>query len=197
MKYNFFDVLLKPSWKTHFTTVTPFSKILALFIFITFPFLGFYLGYQIPHSVPVPDPVISSKPITQNYHLQKSPSNKTDPFGGKNYQYDLIKTDVFGKNIIVYSLTNWNGFSYQVSDDGKFIAIINNSMAMGDETITLINSNGQVLKEFGHLDSPQALIPLLWTDHSYWLSMGIPIGEPIGTIRIDADTLKEYKYFAK
>ncbi len=37
-----------------FTTVTSFSKILALFLFIFLPFIGFYLGYKYSQSVIVP-----------------------------------------------------------------------------------------------------------------------------------------------
>jgi hypothetical protein len=36
------------------TTVTPFSKMLALLIFILFPFVGFYLGLLVPKQVEAP-----------------------------------------------------------------------------------------------------------------------------------------------
>lgn len=34
-----------------FTTVTPFSKLVALLMFVGFPFLGFYLGTQFQQSI--------------------------------------------------------------------------------------------------------------------------------------------------
>jgi len=38
-----------------FTTVTPLSKTLAISLFVSLPFLGFYLGYQYKKSITIPE----------------------------------------------------------------------------------------------------------------------------------------------
>lgn len=104
------------------------------------------------------------------------------------YKYELVKNSHSGAGTVLYSITNLNGFSYDVSKDGKYIAILNYAESMGDETLTIIKSDGSNLKDFGHLDSPQTLAPIYWTDPYYWLFKGIPIGEPSGVVRVNADT---------
>jgi len=48
-----------------FTTVTPFSKLLAAILFITLPFVGFYLGlhYQEKNLVQAPSQISSSQAL--------------------------------------------------------------------------------------------------------------------------------------
>lgn len=67
-----------------FTTVTPLSKIIAAVLFITFPFLGFYLGVQYQKGISpqisnqvTPSPTSSCK----RYETVCDP-NYTDPNGG-------------------------------------------------------------------------------------------------------------------
>jgi hypothetical protein len=48
-----------PTW---LTTVTPFSKALAMFLFILFPFVGFYLGMKYQQIVPLNTTTISITP---------------------------------------------------------------------------------------------------------------------------------------
>ena len=50
-----------PSW---LTTVTPLSKILAMILFITFPFVGFYLGMKYQERITVNTPSIPAIKIT-------------------------------------------------------------------------------------------------------------------------------------
>ena len=48
----------------YLTTVTPFSKTLAMFLFIVFPFIGFYLGVQYQKNILPPVYQVNSIPIT-------------------------------------------------------------------------------------------------------------------------------------
>ena len=65
-----------PSW---LTTVTPFSKALAMIVFIILPFLGFYLGmqYQQKITVSVPEALEVQKNITPMPTLIQLPSTST------------------------------------------------------------------------------------------------------------------------
>lgn len=67
-----------------FTTVTPFSKLLAMFLFILFPFVGFYLGTQYQRDLDIQNP---EKPtIIESLFCKKWETvcdpNYTDPNGG-------------------------------------------------------------------------------------------------------------------
>ncbi len=89
-----------------FTTVTPLSKVLALILFISLPFIGFYLGYQygsilivnnIPNTVPVtlnknqyitPSPIPSPSSVDERSCFTGEVSNtfKEDFFFGKTFE---------------------------------------------------------------------------------------------------------------
>lgn len=169
----------------------------------SFGFIGYYFGSQKSATVTkdlqivtVPSPQQLSRYDEQqlekaspkmSYKIKKEAGQVGD---SNSYKYTLVSEA--GKDI--YSIVNGKGFIFDVSDDNKYIAIINYSESMGDETLTLLDTDGKILKEFGHLESPQTLIPFNWTDHFYWISMGIPIGDPTGVVRIDADTLKVDTY---
>ena len=178
-----------------FTTVTKISKLLTLFLFITLPFIGFYFGIEYQKikadSSDCADKKIKGSVNTDDlgptYTLEKSSENYNDQ---NSFKYDLVRTDVSGDRKTIYSIINWFGFSYDVSDDDQYIAIINYGESSGDETLTIIKNNGQLVSNFEQLISPQGLNPMGWTEHFYWLYHGIPIGESVGVIRVDADTLK-------
>lgn len=178
------------------TTVTTLSKALAMLLFILLPFAGFCLGISYQKTIrmgrnSVDVAVQKPSAIKAEFTIKKSAGNSSYP---GSYKYELRKNDGLGGGLAIYSVINWFGFTYDVSEDGEYIAILNLGESMGDETLTIIKNNGQVVKDFGHLDSPQSLVPIYWIEHFYWLSAGIPIGQPAGTIRIDADTLKVDRY---
>lgn len=172
-------------------------KLVILILF--FGFVGFGIGgYLIGRMesikvVPtaVPNQISVVTPQNSKYSVKKEAGSKNDP---SSYKYSLIRSDSIGKSKTIYAITNWFGFIYEVSKDDKYIAILNNGESMGDETLVLILNDGTVLKEFGHLESPQSLIPIYWTDHYFWMYMGIPIGQPAGVLRINAETLEVDRY---
>lgn len=175
-----------------FTTITKVSKLLALMLFIMLPFIGFYLGVKyeaIKYTAYKTPGYDLQKTITTKgeFTINKGAKDSNDP---NSFKYELIKIGNSGETKVIYSVVNWFGFGYEVSDDKIYIAIINYSEAMGDETLTIIKNDGQLVKNFGHFNLSQTLVPFSWTGHFYWLSNGIPIGDPIGVIRVDADTLK-------
>lgn len=130
----------------------------------------------------------SLSPSDTTYSIQKKQiSNKSD-----SYKYSLISNN----GEIIYSVTNYYGFNFQSSNDNKYIAIINYSSSVGDETLTLIDNQGKVLKNYGHLNSPQGIVPLTWSDHYFWISMGPPMGEPYGVVRINAENLEFNTYIS-
>lgn len=154
-------------------------------LFISLPLIGFYLGtkYQGTNFNEIMQPG-SAKEV---FSIKKTAG---DPDYSGSFKYELWKDDTSGKSVI-YSVVNWNGFRYDVSEDKKYIAILNYGESTGDETFIIIRDNGQVVKDFGNLDSKQTLSPFYWTEHFYWFSEGVPIVEqPMGVIRVDADTLK-------
>lgn len=119
--------------------------------------------------------------------MKKNVAETGDP---NSFKYDLVRTDVTGDKKIIYSLVNWFGFEYEVSDDAKYVAIINYGESAGDETLTIIKNDGQLVKNFEPFSFPGRLIPIEWTEHFYWLYLGIPSGDPTGIIRVNADTLE-------
>lgn len=178
------------------TAVTTLSKVLAVLLFILLPFAGFYLGIMYQKAVKMGessvDVAVQKPSVTKTeFMIKKSAGNSNYP---GSYKYELWKNDGSGDGPAIYSVVNRNGFGYDVTEDKKYIAILNYGESTGDETLTIIQNDGQVVKNFGHLDSPQSLVPFSWTEHFYWLSAGIPIGQPAGTIRVDADTLKVDRY---
>jgi hypothetical protein len=84
--------------KQQFTTVTRFSKIIALILFISLPFIGFYAGikFQAPITttgttptiaVPSFNPKVSSMPILPS----------STPVTSKNSSYKIIETKTFSE----------------------------------------------------------------------------------------------------
>lgn len=71
--------MAKKKTMNHWNTVTPFSKGLAIALFITLPFLGFYLGMAYQRMITVPtvetikvpaallNPSVSPKPMMKGY----------------------------------------------------------------------------------------------------------------------------------
>lgn len=179
----------------------------SIAMLVIFGMAGFLIGSEVgkrslintDSSPLLPSPIPTGLPqaetqkqnLKEKYTIKKDPGNTSDP---NSYKYELLKTDDSGVNQVIYSIVNWNGFNYQASEDNNYIAILNYGESLGDETFTLMRGDGKVIKEFGHLDSPQALIPFYWTDHYYWLSMGIPVGDPVGVIRVNADNLEVNRY---
>jgi hypothetical protein len=53
-----------------FTTVTKFSKTLAFVLFITLPFLGFYLGYEYNQGLRVNDEKVQTPSIAQSTNIK-------------------------------------------------------------------------------------------------------------------------------
>lgn len=169
------------------------SKGLAFIVFLTvLPFVGFYIGrYVIKPAYHDSTVVTTQKPSAGNseFTIKKSAG---DPNYKGSYKYELWKADNSGGKPI-YSIINWFGFSYDVSDDKKYIAILNYGESMGDEKLTIIRTDGKIVKDFADLRTQHTLVPFSWTGHFYWLSEGIPLGESEGItsiIRVDADTLK-------
>ena len=70
-----------PKWAT---TVTPFSKAVAFFLFVSFPFVGFYLGMKYQALLKVSQ---YSSPSTQN----------------QSYVFPSITNNQYSDNIITYS----------------------------------------------------------------------------------------------
>ncbi|MBW6441889.1 hypothetical protein K0B04_03220 [Patescibacteria group bacterium] len=178
-----------------FRTVTKTSKLFALFLFIALPFIGFYFGtkYQkVQNSfLDCLDENLKESLVTDiskpTYFIDK---NVVDSSDSNSFRYDLVRTDFSESRNVIYSLVNWFGFEYEVSDDDQYVAIINYGESAGDETFTLIKNNGELVKEFQDLNSSQRLVPMHWTEHFYWLYQGIPTEDPSGVIRVNADTLE-------
>lgn len=119
---------LPSSW----TTVTLLSKILAIALFVSLPFAGFYFGnkyQQDSQSVPLDN---SSTEIEKEITKWTKPisTDKAIPFakGGKLYTYSLSSKKLFQTK---YSTGMGNSSSGQgtsdpiLSPDGKYIAFIN------------------------------------------------------------------------
>ncbi len=176
------------NYKT-FTTVTTFSKIVAMALFVSLPFMGFYYGVRYANrlnSIP-----INTMAVQTTFRVNKTPADKNKP---NNYKYELIKSQNGQDSAPVYTFTNEFGFNYYVSPTQKYIAIIRYSDAMGDETLIIINVDGKVVKDFGRVGANQSLNQLGWTDNVLWLSDGVPIGKPNAIISVDADTLEVGRY---
>lgn len=198
---------ISPDKPNPFTTVTAFSKVVALILFVALPFVGFYLGIKYQEIIgttvhtaelqilkPVAsesakvantESTIEVKDPSGNKYLTKKSSGKPDYPGF--FTYELWKYDPLDHGSVIYSITNINGFNFQISDDGQLIAILNYGESMGDEVLSIIKNNGQVVKVFGDLRHYQHLGAVGWSGHNYWLSEGEP--QPIAAIRIDVDAL--------
>lgn len=195
-----------------FTTVTPSSKALALILFIALPFLGFCLGMRYQEltgvinssaNLLVSKPVASESakvantestigvkdPSGNRYLTKKSIGKPSYPWSST---YELWKYDPLDRGSVIYSITNINGFNFQLSDDGQFIAVLNYGESMGDEVLTIIKNNGQVAKTFGDLKNYQHLETLGWSGHNYWLTDGGP--ETVSTIQVNADTFEVNRF---
>ena len=93
-----------PKWAT---TVTPFSKILALIIFITFPIIGFYLGYSfgqlkigvLNQEISQNTPAITIAP-TLSPTILKSFDENHNIYHSDRHNFDLITPKTIGNPII-------------------------------------------------------------------------------------------------
>lgn len=92
-----------PSW---LITVTPFSKYLAMFLFILLPFIGFYLGMQYQQKVTVTTPVVSE--------VQKNviPTSKPIPTSTTNPLASPLPTSGSTVNWKTYTNKDY-GFSFK------------------------------------------------------------------------------------
>lgn len=92
------------------TTITPFSKLLAMFLFILFPFVGFYLGYNYNKSLNYSN----NLPIN-NY---TSPTQTTD---------ETANWKTYVDNIVGFSIkypSDWNivkDSQYEPNEDSYFL----------------------------------------------------------------------------
>lgn len=133
------------------TSVTPLSKLLALILFISLPFLGFYLGmrYQKASSIPAPSTVVNSNPVNQPLspsanviQPQASPSSST------NSEMANWKTYISAKyNYSVQYPSDWTYRDIQYRSKGSLdtapsfigIGFRPNEPAPIDEEYTFIN----------------------------------------------------------
>ncbi|MGH7245422.1 MAG: hypothetical protein ACREGI_00630 [Candidatus Levyibacteriota bacterium] len=75
-------------------TVTPFSKALALFLFILFPFVGFYLG------------MMYQKSVTQISSDQNSTANTSEFYCQQDSDCTMYKKDTVGTALCCSNLNN-------------------------------------------------------------------------------------------
>lgn len=204
------------------TTVTPFSKILTVILFVTLPFVGFYIGMRYQRAINVATPIIqtpivnppklSLKPtssgpqlqpdFTDNqgglYHIKKilgdinNPGIFEEPFDEAINTYQLWRIDNQPRPMLLYQIVNWFGFSFDVSSDGKYIAITNWGESMGDETFTLVDNQGKKLRDYAGFNAPFHRVPLGWSRHDYWMGVGdIP---RTAFIKVNAENLSVHTY---
>ena len=133
------------------------------------------LGTQIPAQ--------QSNKLENSYEVKKT----------KTSDISVFKYELWKGNELIFSITNMFGFSFDVSQDGKYIAIIIYGESMGDEQFTLITSEGKILKEFGLLQKSRSINPMMWIDSDFWLTEGFPI-EAVSVIRVNAKTLEVTRY---
>lgn len=104
------------------TTVTPFSKYLAMVLFVLFPFIGFYLGmnYQqaissnslFSHTVVIPSPTISS-----NLYIEKAYQKDNDLWVSYS---NGIKKKIFTAEFQDTNPTN-HAITFFLSSDHKYL----------------------------------------------------------------------------
>ena len=82
--------------KKKLTTVTPFSKFLAMILFIALPFLGFFLGFNLGSTNAISLPFLS---------ISQSTSNSTLPVVNKSQNYQLVKA--YGKIFFIDKSYNY------------------------------------------------------------------------------------------
>lgn len=76
-----------PKLYKHFFTVTTFSKIVALSMFIILPFVGFYLGMKYQQGITAETPslsVVQQVPVTNNVGLANPAAVYCRQQGGEN-----------------------------------------------------------------------------------------------------------------
>jgi hypothetical protein len=111
-----------PTLHRYLFTVTTFSKILAMILFIALPFLGFYLGMQYQQKLTVSTPVISrvqnntistfkTVPTTQPSLI--SASNET----GKTHPINLSSIDSKNPNAAYWKAQVFAPSNYYATDD--------------------------------------------------------------------------------
>ncbi|MEK7186617.1 MAG: hypothetical protein AAB675_04650 [Patescibacteria group bacterium] len=72
------------------TTVTTFSKILALFLFILLPFAGFYAGYKYRAGTYVPTPIVQNNPVPIPNPYPTSTNQTIDTSTWKTYENNFF-----------------------------------------------------------------------------------------------------------
>jgi hypothetical protein len=121
---------VNPTLHRYLFTVTTFSKLLAMFLFILLPFIGFYLGIQYQKMVTV------SVPQAQLQKLIANPKNQINnlKFGSLINNSDGSKIYTSSKG---YSITFPSDITFSESTDGPLI-----SLQKKGPTYTPIYGNG-------------------------------------------------------
>lgn len=127
-----------------FTTVTPFSKLLALALFIILPFLGFYLGtkYQ-EKTLKIENPAVieSFKEVYPSCTLDGCPKYfEMTATNDKHYEYVRPVTGI----IIQTAMTQGAGKLIIVDEQGKKLFDSGEQAGIGVEEVA--DGNGFILK---------------------------------------------------
>ena len=144
-----------PQWAT---TVTPFSKALVLFIFITFPIIGFYLGMQYQKSLLIP---IDRQPITESQQVK--PNRLTLEIDGYGYTIgDIVQIKkgqaALGDDVVYNSVDNKSmclamgsamSLGKIVGLPGGSVSFQNDGFKIGTELIKLDKDYSQQKAVFG------------------------------------------------
>lgn len=159
-----------------FTTVTTFSKILAIFLFVTLPFLGFYLGYQYKKSTvvvidskealtePQKKPVASPTMSTSEFLITNSDSNlgwKTlthelgfsfDFPSGKNYSFENGPTNPSTDELLYFRIYTDTEGVYGGPFIEVFVSNDNEALNYSSEFFEAepknVNIKGNIFKEY-------------------------------------------------
>lgn len=172
-------------------TVTTFSKLLAMFLFILFPFVGFYLGMKYEEKAMVVTPLMTIPKITPSPTVS---SFFTYPISQTNSDIDISnwKTYSISTNPVNYSIAfpaEWKkaypgdgGSTNYVSPD-KLIEVITESSVRGlsgqENTIDIIAnmaasiSKKPVYRNIINIDGHRAIIQEATSDYDTRVSLYI------------------------
>ena len=116
------------------TTVTLFSKLLAMVLFITFPLVGFYIGLKYQERISVAAPVTSEVKITV------SPTPRVSMFDDSSTgSVEYISTELAGNSNRAYSLVYPNSWNREVKRTKEIIDELN--LSNGDYLIKIIQTS--------------------------------------------------------
>ena len=174
-----------------FTTVTPFSRLIALILFVLLPFVGFYTGVLYQRSITPPQQLITISPVTPiNTPLVAAPSLAPSvvptPASKLFSKGKYIFTHPELKYSVVYPIT-WTGGEIAANNYGK---------AISDFTIF---SPSYQLDEFGR-DLAQGSVIYIFaratTDTSIdtYHSVGLEVGTNIKYFTFSSSKAVQYDY---